>query len=142
VDSWVAIDFETASVRGTPCAVGLVEVVDGIPRERTSWLIRPPIFEFWAFNVALHGITPEMCRDAPGWEESLAEIEAFRDGRPLVAHNAGFDIGVIRDACRKAGLPWPSFSYACTLVVGRRVWPGLTSYSLPYRTCLSPGSRI
>jgi DNA polymerase III epsilon subunit-like protein len=114
-DSWVAIDFETASVRGTPCAVGLVEVVNGIPGERASWLIRPPIFEFWAFNVALRGITPEMCRDAPGWEESLAEIEAFPDGRPLVAHNAGFDIGVIRDACRNAGLPWPSFSYVCTL---------------------------
>jgi DNA polymerase-3 subunit epsilon len=131
-DSWVAIDFETASVRGTPCSVGLIEVTDGQPGRSLDWLIRPPVFEFWPFNVALHGITPEMCRDAPSWEESLARIEAFRDGRPLLAHNASFDLGVIRDACRFASVPWPSLSYVCTLVIGRRVWPGLSSYSLPF----------
>jgi DNA polymerase III subunit epsilon len=115
--SWIAIDFETASVRGTPCSVALVEVVDGHVGESISWLIRPPIFEFSPFNVALHGITPAMCRDAPDWTSSLTRMEEFRAGRPLLAHNAAFDIGV---------------TYACSLVVGRRVWPGLTSYSLPF----------
>jgi DNA polymerase III epsilon subunit-like protein len=131
-ESWVAIDFETASVRGTPCAVGIVEVNGGQIGRSEGWLIRPPIFEFSQFNVALHGITPDMCRDAPDWATSLARIEEFRDGRPLLAHNAGFDIGVIRDACSLAEVPWPGLNYACSLVVGRRVWPGLDSYSLPF----------
>ncbi len=131
-ESWVAIDFETASVRGTPCAVGMVEVNGRRVRRSTGWLIRPPIFEFSPFNVALHGITPEMCRDAPDWEESLSRIEDFREGRPLLAHNAGFDIGVIRDACNLTDIPWPELTYACSLVIGRRVWPGLSSYSLPF----------
>jgi DNA polymerase III epsilon subunit-like protein len=131
-DSWVAIDFETASVRGTPCAVGLVEVGNGLIQRTESWLIRPPIFEFSPFNVALHGITPEMCRDAPDWNSSLARIEEFRDGRPLLAHNAAFDVGVVRDACSLANAPWPAVTYVCSLVVGRRVWPGLDSYSLPF----------
>jgi DNA polymerase III epsilon subunit-like protein len=51
-------------------------------------LIRPPVFEFWGFNVALHGITPERCEHAPGWEESLAKVLDIAAGRPLVAHNA------------------------------------------------------
>lgn len=131
-ESWVAIDFETASVRGTPCAVGMVEVNGGRVVRSTGWLIRPPIFEFSPFNVALHGITPEMCRSAPGWEESLSRIEEFREGRPLLAHNASFDIGVIRDACSVTEIPWPELTYACSLVIGRRVWPGLDSYSLPF----------
>jgi len=131
-DSWVAIDFETASIRGTPCAVAMVAVEDGVPTRRDRWLIRPPLFEFNPFNVALHGITPEMCRDAPGWAESLARIEEFRAGRPLVAHYAAYDIGVIRDACALAGVPWPTLAYACTVVLGRRLWPGLSSYSLPF----------
>jgi DNA polymerase III epsilon subunit-like protein len=130
--SWVAIDFETASVRGTPCSVALVEVVDGLVGESTSWLIRPPIFEFSPFNVALHGITPVMCRDAPDWPSSLVRMEEFRAGRPLLAHNAAFDVGVIRDACSLTGTSWPDLTYACSLVVGRRIWPGLTSYSLPF----------
>lgn len=132
LDSWVAIDFETASFRGTPCAVGLVEVDDGRVVDRHSWLIRPPVFEFWDFNVALHGITPAMCRSAPSWPDSLAEIVAIVDGRPLVAHNASFDIGVIRDACDVVGAEWPSLRYTCTLVIGRRTWPGLSTYSLPF----------
>jgi len=131
-ESWVAIDFETASVRGTPCAVGMVEVDQGRIRRSAGWLVRPPIFEFSPFNIALHGITPEMCRHAPDWGESLLRIEEFREGRPLLAHNAAFDVGVLRDACSVTEIPWPELTYACTLVVGRRVWPGLDSYSLPF----------
>jgi len=131
-DSWVAIDFETASARGTPCSVGLVEVQSGRIVDRHSWLIRPPVFEFWGFNVALHGITPEMCEHAPGWQVSLAKILDITAGRTLVAHNASFDVGVIRDACDLAGVEWPRVRYACTLVIGRHVWPGLSSYSLPF----------
>lgn len=130
--SWVAIDFETASTRGTPCAVGLVEVTDGQLGERHRSLIRPPVFEFSPFNVALHGIGPEMCRDAPAWAESLEQILEVVATRPLVAHNAAFDLGVIRDACELCEIEWPQLEYACTLVVGRRVWPGLTTYSLPF----------
>ncbi len=65
LDSWVAIDFEAASSRGTPCSVGLIEVMSGRVVNRHSWLIRPPVFEFSDFNVALHGITSEMCEHAP-----------------------------------------------------------------------------
>jgi DNA polymerase-3 subunit epsilon len=141
-ESWVAIDFETASVRGTPCAVGIVEVENGVVGESRGWLIRPPLFEFSPFNIALHGITPDMCRDAPGWIESLAEIERIRRGRPVLAHNASFDVGVIRDACDRVDVPWPSLTYACSLVLSRRLWPDLDSYSLPYvagSLAISPG---
>lgn len=131
-DSWVAVDFETASTRGNPCSVGLACVSRGRVVDRHSWLIRPPVFEFWSFNVALHGITPEMCQSAPGWKESLGEILAIADGRPLVAHNAGFDIGVIRDACDLVGVDWPRLRYACTVVIARHIWPGLSTYSLPF----------
>jgi DNA polymerase-3 subunit epsilon len=128
----VAIDFETASLRGTPCAVGLAEVECGRVIGRHSWLIRPPIFAFSPFNVALHGITPQMCESAAEWPQSLERIESIAAGRPLVAHNASFDIGVIRDACGLCEMEWPTFEYCCTLIIGRRVWPGLPTYSLPF----------
>jgi DNA polymerase III subunit epsilon len=131
-DSWVAIDFETASTRGTPCAVGLVEVEAGRLGACHGWLICPPVFEFWPFNVALHGITPEMCADAPSWPESLHQVLAIADGRVLVAHNAAFDLGVLRDACGHCDLEWPTIDYFCTLVISRRAWPELASHSLPF----------
>jgi DNA polymerase III epsilon subunit-like protein len=73
-----------------------------------------------------------MCERAPTWEATLKEILEIVDGRALVAHDAGFDIGVIRDACDLCGLPWPELTYACTLVISRCAWPTLSSHSLPF----------
>lgn len=132
--SFCAIDFETANwYRGSPCAVGLVKVVDGRVVGSRRYLMRPPegYDEFDPFNIELHGITPAMVRGEPRFADRLPEILAFADGLPLVAHNAAFDMGVIRDACLVSDLPWPAASYACTLVYSRVTW-SLLSYSLPW----------
>lgn len=129
-----AIDFETANwFRGSPCAVGLVRVLDGQVVETRRWLMRPPegYDDFEPFNVHLHGITPEMVRDEPRFADRLPQIVDFAGGLPLVAHNAAFDMGVIRDACEASDVTWPDASYACTLVFSRATW-SLLSYSLPW----------
>lgn len=136
MDSWVAIDFETANEhRGSPCAVGMVAVEDGQAVQTYTSYIQPPppVSYFSPFCVSIHGITPDKVVGAPGWTEALEAIVRFADGRPLVAHNAAFDLGVIRDACNQVGLDWPELRYACTLVIARRTWP-LLSYSLPWVT--------
>jgi len=83
--SYCAIDFETANwFRGSPCAVGLVRVVDGAVVDARRYLMRPPegCDDFDDFNVMLHGITPEMVRDEPRFAERLPEIVAFAARRP------------------------------------------------------------
>jgi DNA polymerase-3 subunit epsilon len=132
-DSWVAIDFETAnSHRGSPCAVGLVAVEDGHITDRMTSFIRPPAAysHFDPYNILVHGIRPADVQDAPTWGEALEQIISFTAGRPLVAHNAAFDLGVLRDACTAEGIPWPTLQYACSLVVARKTWR-LLSYALP-----------
>ena len=54
-----------------------------------------------------------------------------RSGLPFVAHNAAFDMGVMRDACLASDIAWPDADYACTLVLSRLTW-SLLSYSLPW----------
>ena len=132
--SFCAIDFETANrFRGSPCAVGLVKVIDGREVGRQRWLMRPPegVDYFDHFNVALHGITSAMVADEPRFAARLPEIIDFADGLPFVAHNAMFDLGVIRDACDKSGLARPAASYVCTLTLARCTYD-LLSYSLPW----------
>ncbi|MFI5803476.1 exonuclease domain-containing protein [Streptomyces sp. NPDC051561] len=132
--SWVAIDFETANEhRGSPCAVGMTKVVGGHVADTWGTLIRPPagLDHFNPFNVALHGIAPADVTGAPGWTTVLADIAAFADGLPLVAHNAGFDMSVIRSASDAEGIKWPELRYTCSQVVARRTWKLLT-YSLPF----------
>jgi DNA polymerase III epsilon subunit-like protein len=129
-DEWVAIDFETASKRATPCQVGAVRMRDGGEVDALSTLVYQRPEDFNPFNVHLHGIRPEMVADAPPWPAVRTQLLAFSAGVPLVAHNAPFDMGVIRDASDLNGLGWPTVQYACTLRIARQTWPGLRSYSL------------
>ncbi len=131
---FTAIDFETANgFRGSPCAVGLTKVRGGEVVEEASWLMRPPegYDHFDSRNVAIHGITPAMVADRPRFGELFPEIGAFIGDDVLVAHNAAFDLGVIRSALEVSNLPGPAYDYACTVLLSRRSY-FLVSYSLPF----------
>ena len=131
---FTAIDFETAnSHRGSPCQVGLVKVRNGRVVNEQNWLIQPPeaVRYFDSFNVSLHGIDSNTVKDASTWRSVAGDIETFVDGDTLVAHNAGFDIGVIRDACAFDKIQHPTLRFVCTMVISRRVL-SLPSYRLPY----------
>lgn len=130
---FTAIDFETAnSSSASACSVGLVKVVDGRVVDRASWFIRPPLghdhFNEW--NTRIHGIVAADIVDAPLWGDQLADLVAFADGDHLVAHNAGFDMGVINGGCAASFVETPSFGYACSLQIARKTY-NLDSYKLP-----------
>jgi len=130
---FTAIDFETAnSSSASACSVGLVKVRDGRPVDSATWLIQPPIGhdEFWEWNTRIHGIRAADVIGAPTWREQLPDLVAFADGDALVAHNAGFDMGVIRGACTATMLNCPDFDYLCSLQVARKTYH-LDSYRLP-----------
>lgn len=132
--NFTTIDFETAnSYRGSPCSVGLVKIRDGKTVDEASWLIKPPAGADWfdRWNVTIHGITPEMVADQPRWSERLPEILDFVGDDILIAHNAAFDIGVIRYACAIDNIAWPELKFLCSMVLARRLMP-LPSYRLPY----------
>lgn len=131
---FTAIDFETAnSSNASACAVGLVRVRDGIVVDQTGWLIRPPSGHdrFFDLNVRIHGIREEDVVGAPTWTAQLAPLADFIGGDVLVAHNAGFDMAVIKRACEATGDDCPSYRYACSLQVARKVYQ-LESYRLPF----------
>jgi len=131
--NFTAIDFETAnSASASACSVGLVKVADGRVVDRASWFIRPPLEHDWfnEWNTRIHGIVAADLVGAALWSEQLDDIVAFADGDHLVAHNAGFDMGVISGGCAASAIETPSFSYACSLQIARKTY-SLDSYKLP-----------
>jgi DNA polymerase-3 subunit epsilon len=131
--NFTAIDFETAnSSNASACSVGLVKVRDGLVVDRASWFIRPPLGHdhFSEWNTRIHGIVAPDVADAALWSEQLPDLVAFADDDHLVAHNAGFDMGVISGACRASLIEVPRFSYLCSLKVARKTY-NLDSYRLP-----------
>lgn len=131
---FTAIDFETANgFRGSPCSVGLSKVRDGKVVEEASWLMRPPegFDRFDPRNVQIHGITADMVADKPRFGDVFPEMAGFIGGDLVVAHNAAFDLGVIRSALEVSELAGPAYDYACTVILARRSY-SLVSYSLPF----------
>lgn len=131
---FTAIDFETAnSSNASACAVGLVRVRDGEVVAQAGWLIQPPAGHdrFFELNTRIHGITAEDVVGAPSWTRQLAALTAFVGADVLVAHNAGFDMAVIKRACEATGDEYPAYRYACSLQVARKVYQ-LESYRLPF----------
>ena len=129
---WAAVDFETATFsRASACALGVVIVEDGQELHRQAWLIRPPGNRYDARNIQIHGIRPTDTQAAPEFDRVWAEAMSMIGDRPLIAHNASFDIGVIRRSCETFRIAPPHSPYLCTVQLSRRTWPELRAHKLP-----------
>jgi DNA polymerase-3 subunit epsilon len=131
--TFVALDVETANAsRGSICSFGLAIFEDGRYVARQNLLTKPPPELDWfdAMNVAIHGIRPQDVLTQPQFTERLDQVVELIADRTVVAHNAAFDTGAIRDGCTAANVAWPELSYVCSMVMARRSL-GLVSNRLP-----------
>lgn len=127
----VAIDFETANeTKASACAIGLAWVEGDVVTRVEERLIRPPEMRFSSINISIHGITPQMVADKHELPVVLAEFWDDLDGALVLAHNASFDMGVLRAGLDWYRLPSPAFGYLCTCKMARLVWPELPSVAL------------
>jgi DNA polymerase III subunit epsilon len=122
---FVALDTETNGYGGDLCEmteVGAVLVGGGELHETFDSLVqveRPLSRGIQRFT----GITQGMVDGAPPPEEVLGELAEMLDGRVLIAHNARFDVRVLRQAFERAGLDWPAPPALCTVQLARRFAP-------------------
>lgn len=127
----IAIDFETANEqRSSPCSVGLAWIEDGAVIRVEERLIRPKDMRFSRFNIAIHGIRPEDVEDAAEFPEVMEEFEDDLGDALVIAHNAAFDMSVIRATYSLYGVACPTLDYACTLKMAQKVWSHLASHRL------------
>jgi DNA polymerase-3 subunit epsilon len=129
---FTTIDFETANqYADSPCAVGLVKVRDGQIVDEFLATFMPPYPHNWfdPNNVRIHGIKQSDVENGHTWDEILPMMLAFIDGDVLVAHNAPFDMGVLKASAAAINFELPKLHYGCSLLVSRKVY-NLESYRL------------
>jgi DNA polymerase-3 subunit epsilon len=128
---FAAIDFETASgAKASACSLGIAVVEGGEIVAHREWLIRPPSMYFSPGNIEVHGITPEMVADAPEFDRLWPEMEREIGGRTLVAHNAAFDMGVLRATLTHYDVWSEKMQFVCSVALARKCWPELRRHSL------------
>jgi DNA polymerase-3 subunit epsilon len=114
--NFTAIDFETANEkRHSACSIGIVRVEHGHVVERQQYLIRPKELRVEPINYSIHRISLQMLRPAPELPELWSRIEPFIAGQLVVAHNAAFDISVLRHTLLAYALPEPAFHSMCSI---------------------------
>lgn len=127
---FTSIDFETANAkRHSPCAVGIVvanehEIID------EYYTLINPLMEFSSFNIEVHGITSRDVENQPTFAEIWPTINEYLTDHLVIAHNASFDMSVIRNTLDYFNMPYPSMDYLCTANISRRVWPELMNHKL------------
>ena len=104
--TYVVYDIETtglSSTRDKIIEIAAVKIMNGSITERYQSFINPGE-SLSHFTTELTDITDEMLSTAPSIEEELPHFLAFVEGAVLVAHNALFDIGHIRENALRAKL--------------------------------------
>jgi DNA polymerase-3 subunit epsilon len=81
------------------------------------------------YITALTGISNAMVASAPAFEEVADKIYALLTDQVFVAHNVNFDYSFVKHHLKKSGYELNA-KKICTVRLGRKVFPGLTSYSL------------
>lgn len=81
------------------------------------------------FITGLTGITDGMLQGAPSFAEIAREVFDHLKDKIFVAHNAHFDYSFLKKELDDAGILWAT-KKLCTVRLGRKIIPGLDSYSL------------
>lgn len=128
---FVAIDFETANEkRNSPCSLGLTVVMrDQVVLEK-YWLICPPELRFAPMNIWVHGIRAADVAHAATFDQLWPEILPYLEGELVVAHNASFDMSVLRATLDTYDIAYPKLTYCCTMQLAKQFYPHLENSKL------------
>lgn len=129
--NYAIVDIETTG--GSPKSSKITEIAiykhDGEKIIGEYATLIDPEMPIPPFIVNLTGINDAMVKDSPKFYEIAKDIVEFTEDCIFVAHNVGFDYGIIRHEFRTLGFDYRR-PHLCTVRASRYVLPGHDSYSL------------
>ncbi|MDE7438937.1 MAG: hypothetical protein K2N23_00245, partial [Clostridia bacterium] len=109
--TFVVFDLETTGLNSTPTSgnmdaiieIGAYKIVDGVISESFSTFVNPQR-KLSEEIINLTGITEEMVKDAPKYDEVMPDFFKFCQGNIIVGHNmANFDFKFVDYYCSRLG---------------------------------------
>jgi DNA polymerase-3 subunit alpha (Gram-positive type) len=130
-DEMIVFDIETTGLSNRNCKIieiGAVKIKNGEILDTLDFFVDPeePISEE---ITNLTSITNEMVAGQIKEKEAIEKFLSFAGDRLLIAHNANFDVGFIRIAADRHGIPFEN-TYLDTVGLSRYVNPELKKHKL------------
>jgi len=118
----VAFDVETPNTVGNCiCSAGLTVIENNRVTDTVEIRVNPESFFDWRC-VRVHGITADEVADEPTFPEVWDTIRGIMEDSVILAHNATFDLGVLKKMLYRYGLDFHPVTYADTLTISRAVY--------------------
>lgn len=104
-NSFIAVDFETATFDKMACQIGVTIVENGEIKGTVVDYIQPPENRYKIGCIKVHHIQPEQTASAPTFDIIWRNYKELFENFPVVAHNAPFDESVLRRNLDYYGIP-------------------------------------
>jgi len=127
------IDFETANrSMASACSIGIMVVEDGEVLHEAVYGIKPHVkyAYFDEFNISIHGIRYEDVEGEPEFDGIYPKLLPWFKDSILMAHNASFDMSVLKSLLRLYHIEPPTIKYIDSLEIARKVYPFLRNHRL------------
>ena len=130
-EKMVLLDLETTGGKATynrVIEIGLLVIEQGEIIERWQSFIDPET-TLPPFIQKLTGISPSMLYGAPLFAEIAEQLLGYLEGRTLVAHNARFDYGFLKNEFQRAGISYNA-KPLCSVKFSRSLYPQFKRHGL------------
>ena len=122
----IAVNFETPNnEHDSICNIGIT-IGDQNNRISTNITVNP---EEKVEDVP-DGMTEEEILSSPTFKELWPELSRLFSGALVIAHNASYDLTILKKVLKAYDLPVPEFSQACTYRMSRKFHPEFDNYKL------------
>jgi DNA polymerase III subunit epsilon len=128
---YAIVDIETTGGHASSGSITEVAIILHNGKEiegKYQTLINPGV-NIPRYITALTGISNEMVKDAPAFEQVASNIFTLLSNRVFIAHNVNFDYSFLNHNLRQCGFQWDA-PKLCTVRMSKKIFPGHKSYSL------------
>lgn len=125
IETVTVIDFETANHSYTgACSIGIAVIKGFEIIDKKYFSIQPPDHFYTNDNIAIHHITPADTQDADAFPAVWEKIKTYFSDTYLAAHNADFDMSVLKATLDYYHIEQPDFQFVNAIDV--------SSYGIPH----------
>ena len=129
--TYCVLDLETTGFSATTekiTEVGIMKLKDGEVIDEFSCFVNPE--KHIPERVSeVTNITDDMVKDAETIDKVFPKILEFIEGSVIVAHNAGFDVGFLKQNAKNLGYDF-DYTYLDTLSLAKDLFPEFKKYKL------------
>ena len=129
--TYCVLDLETTGLSAKTekiTEIGIMKIVNGEVVDKFSEFVNPEKHIPERVQEVTH-ITDDMVIDSPKIDEIFPKVLEFIKGSVLVAHNATFDIGFLKNVAKELGYDF-DYTYVDTLPLARKLYPNLKKHKL------------